>query len=444
MDDVGANDKLGSYETEQLNTAVRKITDLLRTCWGVAGAGIISANLARNMNGKNQMVFNPTVPGKNVYAIFGFAGINDFSTLLRALDKDVMDLINDVAQVVHNEVFRWGSADKGQCNKNLGSCFLMVYRIGDFDEVKKKMKIFQSEIFDRTESKEEEAETNVNLAQLPGIAAFADRALLGFLKTFAGINREKCVKDWENNFSLTNGVGKHPIQMSFGLDAAWAREGAVGSIYKIDATYLSPHVNMASRMMCACKQFNLTILMSQAVEELLSREARECVRHVDTVFVKGSKLKQRIFTYDARHQGVDFFLNKRSDSDADKEAANYKPTIWNTDQDLLEMRSHISPNFRSTFQRGLDHYLVGNFAEAAKTLEEADWLMIETVVMDGRQENINAIGDKLLDRVVDHVEVKHLRKKLGDGPSQAIIEYIKSQNYQKPKNWDGVRQLEKK
>jgi len=232
--------------------------------------------------------------------------------------------------------------------------------------------------------------------------------------------------------------------MSFGLDAAWAREGAVGSIYKIDATYLSPHVNMASRMMCACKQFNLTILMSQAVEELLSLEARECVRHVDTVFVKGSKLKQRIFTYDARHQGVDFFLHKRTDSDADKEAENYASTIWNKDPDLLEMRSHISPNFRSTFQRGLDHYLMGNFAEAARTLREADWLMIETVVDNGRQENINAIGSQLLDRNINHIEVMHLRKKLGDGPSQAIIEYIESQEYQAPANWDGVRQLEKK
>lgn len=103
VDGKGKNSKLGSYETEQLITAVTKITNLLRKCWGVAGAGIISSNLARNKDGKNTVVFNPTVPGKIVYAIFGFAGINDFSHLLRSLDKDVMTLINDVAQVVHNE-----------------------------------------------------------------------------------------------------------------------------------------------------------------------------------------------------------------------------------------------------------------------------------------------------------------------------------------------------
>lgn len=42
-DDSDSDDfALGSYETEQLITAVAKITDLLRKCWGVAGADIIS------------------------------------------------------------------------------------------------------------------------------------------------------------------------------------------------------------------------------------------------------------------------------------------------------------------------------------------------------------------------------------------------------------------
>jgi class 3 adenylate cyclase len=35
--------------------------------------------------------------------------------------------------------------------------------------------------------------------------------------------------------------------MAFGLHAGWAIEGAVGSSHKIDATYLSPHVNLAAR-----------------------------------------------------------------------------------------------------------------------------------------------------------------------------------------------------
>jgi hypothetical protein len=98
-------EEIGNYETEQLINAITKIADLLRKCWGVAGAGIISSNLARTKDGKT-VVFNPTVPGKRVYALFGFVAINGFSEQLRALERDVMILINDVAKVVHDEVYR--------------------------------------------------------------------------------------------------------------------------------------------------------------------------------------------------------------------------------------------------------------------------------------------------------------------------------------------------
>ena len=111
---------------------------MLRKCWGVAGADIISTNLA-TQEGALAEVFNPTVPGKSVYALFGFAAINEFSHMVHNLGGDVMILINDVANVLHDEVFRWGYGDSGQCNKNLGSAFLMVFRIGLVKEVIKKL-----------------------------------------------------------------------------------------------------------------------------------------------------------------------------------------------------------------------------------------------------------------------------------------------------------------
>jgi hypothetical protein len=94
-------DALGSYETEQLLSAVGKITDLLRKCWGVAGADIISTNLA-TQEGALAGQFNPTVPGKSVYALFGFAMINHFEHALKNLGGDVMILINDIAHIVHD------------------------------------------------------------------------------------------------------------------------------------------------------------------------------------------------------------------------------------------------------------------------------------------------------------------------------------------------------
>lgn len=38
----------------------------------------------------------------------------------------------------------------------------------------------------------------------------------------------------------------YSVKMGFGLHLGWAIEGAIGSPYKIDASYLSPNVNMAA------------------------------------------------------------------------------------------------------------------------------------------------------------------------------------------------------
>jgi hypothetical protein len=44
---------------------------------------------------------------------------------------------------------------------------------------------------------------------LPGIQAFTDRALLGLLKSFAGIHRDRKLQDWRKDFRLGGGVGAY-------------------------------------------------------------------------------------------------------------------------------------------------------------------------------------------------------------------------------------------
>jgi len=41
--------------------------------------------------------------------------------------------------------------------------------------------------------------------------------------------------------------------MGFGLHMGWAIEGAIGSEFKIDASYLSPNVNLVSKLAVASK-----------------------------------------------------------------------------------------------------------------------------------------------------------------------------------------------
>ena len=96
----------------------------------------------------------------------------------------------------------------------------------------------------------------------------ADKALIGFLKVIVEVNRDKQVIAYRNDARLIERGEYFKLRMGFGLHAGWAIEGAVGSLQKVDATYLSPHVNMAARMEAASRQFGVCILMSERFVEV--------------------------------------------------------------------------------------------------------------------------------------------------------------------------------
>lgn len=485
-DDDDDVDALGSFETERLITAIARITDLLRKCWGVAGADIISTNLATR-EGALAEVFNPTVPGKSVYALFAFCAIRGFDHALRNLKGEIMVLINDIANVLHGEVFRWGFGESGQCNKNLGGAFLMVFRIGLVEEVIEKLEQAQNVVFSpksqptatKRRGKSTAAVNNrrsqlarsfssknnpgslsnsfrgikrtrdsvkamsLSLHSLPGISTFTDRAVIGMLKSFAGIYRDRKILKWNSDHRLNTGGRSFRASLIFGMDAGWAVEGAVGSEYKIDATYLSPHVNMASRMMSACKQYGVNILLSQAVQELMSKQAKEKLRHLDTVTVKGSSIKQKIFTFDCKAKGVDFFLYSRRDEQADIDAERYTPNIWTTDQDLRAMGQHVTDEFIEQFRDGHKAYLSGDWPKAIELLERANNTMFETAVEEGYLEDeFNALqiyAGQDFTKAADN-----LKRENGDGPSLYLINFMKSYGCKAPSDWDGWHPLTRK
>lgn len=52
------------------------------------------------------------------------------------------------------------------------------------------------------------------------------------------------------------------VKLGYGLHVGWAIEGAIGSSYKIDASYLSPHVNMASTLEEQTKNYGVMIIFT--------------------------------------------------------------------------------------------------------------------------------------------------------------------------------------
>jgi class 3 adenylate cyclase len=69
--------------------------------------------------------------------------------------------------------------------------------------------------------------------------------------------------------------------MGFGLHTGWCIEGAIGSSYKIDATYLSHHVNYASSLEEKTKTYGILLAISHEFYEICSAKARSYFRQVD-------------------------------------------------------------------------------------------------------------------------------------------------------------------
>ena len=94
------------------------------------------------------------------------------------------------------------------------------------------------------------------------------------------------------------------VKMGFGLHVGWSIEGAIGSEFKIDASYLSPNVNMASRLEAATKQFGVPLLFSGNLVKLCSRKTQSKLRMIDRVTVKGSVKPLDLYTCDVNPENL--------------------------------------------------------------------------------------------------------------------------------------------
>lgn len=407
----------GEYETRLLESTIEKITGLLRVGFGEAGAGIISANL--NFE-DNSSVINPLIPGIRVYAIFGFCDIHHFEEVTEKLGKDVFTFVNTVAEIVHRSVHDWG----GNSNKNLGNAFLVVWRIGDEATLADMLSAHAGR--ETTVGKKKKNQV-IDLRRVPGVDVMADMALIGYLKIIAEINRADEVLAYRNEPRLTeNGTHPFEVSMGFGLHAGWAIEGAVGSLQKVDATYLSPHVNMAARLETSSRQYGVPLLASENFFSLMSVDGQAKCRKLDVVTVKGSEVPIGIYTYDAlEHQTFRKKHNRKGMTKAEQRALSLPipkfcspkdetSEVFEKDYDLVTLRKHVTESFSLNFRSGVDCYLQGDWSNARGFLEKANELMAEVPTMNG------------------------------DGPSKTLLKYMEAHGWQAPPSWKGYRPLTSK
>ena len=138
----------------------------------------------------------------------------------------------------------------------------------------------------------------VHRASTLSLSKLSDQALIAFLHTTMSILTAPSLNRWRKHKAMVSRLSSFSVNVSFGLHVGWAIEGAIGSVCKIDASYLSPHVNSSSRLMMACKQYHCSLLMSEQFYLLLHPAIRTRCRHIDRVLLKGVADPMNVYTFD--------------------------------------------------------------------------------------------------------------------------------------------------
>jgi class 3 adenylate cyclase len=435
-----ANSTSDEFETVILEKTLTKIGSLLQVGFGHAGANIIAKSMGR---GKLKTL----EPGKKVTCVFVYAQIDNYTEIMASLGESAIQYINLVASIVHRSVHVY----YGAANKNTGSSFLLAWRIGDGDVVQTEVespKLKETETkTEQSDCKEDQARQNeaetggggdlmystqliekkskINLAhrstrllavkaqKLKGggkrsrkissleLIESALAAILQIRTRLCLANKDGQFVQYVHNPALVAALGGPcSVKVRFGMHIGWAIEGAVGSKHKIDASYLSPNVNLAARLANAAPKYGTDLLLSGPVVDVLSKDARKMCRKIDRVTVKGSTMPVDLYVFDLYDKSPENFLEARYDAKGRQQAIDFS-----LNNDLINIYLNRPKKFLKEFHNGVEYYLEG--------------------VWDAAYECFKAAVSEVSQ----------------DGPTVALMNIIEMHNFTKPNGWDGCRKL---
>merc|ERR1719199_2306383 len=88
------------------------------------------------------------------------------------------------------------------------------------------------------------------------------------------------------------------VNLSFGLHLGCAIEGAVGSEFKIDASYLSPNVSIVLGIEKATNTYGVPFMIAESVFKQLGQRMQERLRLIDRLILTGSPEPMQVFSVD--------------------------------------------------------------------------------------------------------------------------------------------------
>jgi len=376
----------GSYEISLLEQALRKIGVMLALGLGNAGCEIITSNI------QTAGRLDPMIPGRKVLATFCFIGIRSFDVLTDLLGEKLFVYVNKIAQVVHNSTEKY----QGGINRNLGESFFLVWKFMLDDELVAG------------------ARTMANPYSM-SVRLKTALALICSIKTLVKVARSSEMANYLGRAGM-NAVGPFlGNQLSVGLHVGWGFEGPVGSAFKVDATYLSPHVNKAARLESATRLYEVHLLASEDFVSRLDEEIRPFLRHIDTVLLKGTNDPCPIYTFDMSLHGLGVSVHQTSKADVEdrkrkvKEAFEFNyfnvHELFTESEKVKRLRSGFGEKFFETYKVAMSHYIEGRWTEAKREFHNC------------------------------------LKSRPNDGPARNVLAFMERFGFRRPEDWAGVRTL---
>jgi class 3 adenylate cyclase len=374
-------------ETVILEKTIIKIGSLLALGFGEAGASIIE----HNMHGADSACVDAMVDGSEVTTIIGVARIRDFSTTTEVLQAKVMTFVNQIAEIVHGVVDEFYGAP----NKNNGEIFLLVWRTQD----------------------------SSGKHSLP-LAKLADMSILAFTRITSAVHSSRVLEVYRSHPGLQQRLGKDcRVNLSFGLHYGWVIEGAVGSEFKIDASYLSPNVSIAESVERATQIYGVSILIAESLIEVCNHEMAAKCRLIDKVLITGSPRPMNLYVMDLDYYALEvedvfqqrhfgnkqrFLARQHLEQDKHKKAGDGVSVVslFDDHPEITRMRERYTPEFTHVFNMGYQNYSLGEWDVAQRFLH--------------RTKTMLSSGNFVIE----------------DGPSVALLRFMEHQHqFEAPSNW---------
>jgi len=295
-------------------------------------------------------------------AIYGFCDIRNFTDTTEILQENVMIFVNEIAEIVHEITSQYC----GCANKNIGDAFLLVWKFED--------KFISSN------------NGELSLKNIPEVSQIIDMAVAAFIKIIIKIYKSHKLDKYRKDAGLRERIHNYQVKLGFGLHVGWSIEGAIGSTFKIDASYLSPNVNMASKLEEKTKDYGSNLILSEQIVAKMSNEARAFTRPIDRIQFNEGEDPITIYTIDIDYSPLKIedvpieFLKDDKEQRFEKiekriqrkefydEVINCKTKkVWDeikNDKEVVLARSKFKKDFYDTYNKGYDCYIKGDWVQA--------------------------------------------------------------------------------